>query len=40
MSDEPGFEIQMGDAGSDDTISAVANDATERLQRVAAALGA
>lgn len=36
----PAVMMQMGDAGSDDTVSAVANDATERLQRVADALRA
>ncbi len=34
----PAIMMQMGDAGPDDTVSAVANDATERLQRVAEAL--
>ncbi|MCZ6560840.1 MAG: DUF302 domain-containing protein [Gammaproteobacteria bacterium] len=36
----PAIMMQMGDAGSNDTVSAVANDATERLQRVADALRA
>jgi uncharacterized protein (DUF302 family) len=36
----PAIMMQMGDAGSDDTVSAVANDAAERLQRVADALRA
>lgn len=36
----PAVMMQMGDAGSDDTVSAVANDASERLKRVADALRA
>ena len=34
----PAVMMKMGDAGSDDAISKVADEAAERLQRVAAAL--